>query len=81
MELIFDDFLTRRGGGAWVILYAPDGTVISLSFKLEIPYSNNEVEFEYLVIGFISALHMGNRELQMQGDSKIIMKQVNHNHA
>lgn len=35
---------TRWGCGARVVLYDPDGTSISLYFKLEFSYFNNEVE-------------------------------------
>lgn len=43
-HLAFDGSLTHRDGGAGVVLYNPDETNISLSFKLEIPCSNNEAD-------------------------------------
>lgn len=33
-----------------IVLYAPDGTVISLFFKLEFPYCKGEAEYEALII-------------------------------
>lgn len=51
----------RRGGGggiAGVMFYAPDGIKISLSFKLEFPYSSAEVKYEALIILLISILLM-----------------------
>lgn len=54
-----------------------DGTVISLSFRLDFPCFNNVAEYEALVIGPVSALRMGIRRLRVQGDSKLIIQQVN----
>lgn len=38
------------------MLYARDGTDVSLSFKFEFPCSNNETEYEALLIRPISTL-------------------------
>lgn len=37
------------------MLYAPNGTNVSLTFKLDFPYSNNEAEYEPLVANLCSA--------------------------
>lgn len=50
---------SRLREGIRVMLCDPDGTSVSLSFRLEFPYSNNVVEYEALVIGVISFLQMG----------------------
>lgn len=47
-RLAFDVSSTHRGGGARVMLYALDGTDMSLSFKLELPCSNNKADYEAL---------------------------------
>lgn len=43
----------------------PDGTSTSLAYKLDIPYTNNEAEYEALVIGLTSALKVRVRRLQI----------------
>lgn len=35
-----------------------DGTIVSLSFRPDSPYSNNIAEYEALVIGLVFALQM-----------------------
>lgn len=65
----------RRGAG--VVLHDPDGVSISLSFKPEFPCSNNVVEYEGLLLGLIAALKLGVKKLRVQGDSKLIIEQVN----
>lgn len=75
--LTFDESSTRQGGGAGVVLYDSDGVSISLSFKLEFPCSNNVAEYEALILGLIATLKLGVKKLQVQGDSKLIIEQVN----
>lgn len=53
-----------------------DGTNISLSFKLEFLCSNDEAEYMTLIL-LMSALHMGIHRLYVQGDTRLIIKQVN----
>lgn len=60
--------------GAEFVLYEPDGTSISLSFKLEFPCSNNGAEYEVRTIGLAFTLHMEVRKLRMQGDSGLIIQ-------
>lgn len=67
--LAFDGSSTYRGGGAGVVLYAPNGTNISLC-------SNTETDYETLVIGLIFAVKMTVRRLWLHGNSKLIIKQV-----
>lgn len=80
-RLAFDRSSTHQGGDARVVFYDPDGFSISLSFKLEFPYSNNMAEYEALLLRLISALKLGVRKLQVQGDSKLIIEQVNREFA
>lgn len=60
-----------------MVLYATDGIGVCLSFKLEFPYSSNEVEYEAYIIKSIFVLHMGVQKFPVQGDSKLIIEQVN----
>lgn len=58
-------------------IITPDSINISVAFKLEFLCSNNEAEYEALVIGLTSALRRGIQKLEVQGDLKLIIKQVN----
>lgn len=57
----FDSSSTHRRGGVGVMLYTPNGTNVSLSFKLKFFCSNNKAEYEDLTIGLIFALQIGTR--------------------
>lgn len=59
------------------MLYAPSGTNISVAFKLEFSCTNNEAKYEALIIGLTTTLNMGILRLRVQGDLKLIIKQVN----
>lgn len=63
-----------RGG---VVLQDSDGITISLSFRLKFPYSNNVAEYVAIVLGLISSLQMGIQKLRVQGDSKLVIQQIN----
>lgn len=55
----------------------PNGISTSLPYKLDFSCTNNEVEFEALVIGLAFTLRMTIQRLQVLGDLKLIIKQVN----
>lgn len=76
-RLAFDDFATHQGDGAGVVLQNDDGTIVSLSFSLDFPCSNNVAEYEAFVIGLVFALRMGIRRLRVHGDFKLVIQQDN----
>lgn len=71
---------SRLGGGGGAgrsCVTNDDSTVVSLSFRLDFPCSNNVAEYEALIIGLVSTLRMRIQRLRVQGDSKLIIQQVN----
>lgn len=58
------------------MLYAINGTNVSLSFMLEFPCSKNEADYEVFIIRLIFALQMGFRWLNVHRDSNFINQQV-----
>lgn len=74
--LAFDDSSTPQGVGM-SRLYAPDGTDVSISFKLKFPCANNEAEYEALFIELVSTLQMGIRRLYVQRTFRLVIKEVN----
>lgn len=63
--------------GSGVVVYDPHRTIISCSFRLYFPCSNNEYEYEALIIGLISILQLGIHTLRVEGDSRLIIQNVN----
>lgn len=56
------------------MLYASDGIDVSLSFKIDFPYSYNDGEYETFVIELIFVLQIRIQRLCIQDDSKLIIK-------
>ena len=51
------------------------------AYKLHFPYSNNEVEYEDLVVGLKAAKRLGIKKLKVFGDSELVIKQVEGNYG
>ena len=49
---------------------------ISLDFKLDFSYTNNQTEYEALVLGLFTANAIGINNLRIHGDSNLIMKKL-----
>lgn len=74
MRLAFDGYSTHQGGWAGVMLCDPYGTNIFQSFRLEFHCSDDEAEYEALVIRVISALQMKIQKLRVQGDLELVIQ-------
>lgn len=59
------------------MLYDPDGISFFLSFRHEFPCTTNVAEYEALLIELISTLQMGIQKVRIQGDSKLVVQQIN----
>ena len=70
----FDGSAGSKGWGAGVVLTSPESHEIPLAFKLDFPCTNNEAEYEALLLGLISAQEVGARCLCIRGDSNLIIK-------
>ncbi|XP_026447898.1 uncharacterized protein LOC113348378 [Papaver somniferum] len=77
--LFFDGSATpsnnTRGGG--VVLVYPNGEVFSRSFKLDFRCTNNSTEYEAFLIGLSLAKQAGATRLEIRGDSKLLVNQMN----
>lgn len=75
--LYFDGSYTQHGLGARILFVTPQGHTIPKSYKLMFPYTNNVVEYEALIIGIKVAIEWKITELQVYGDSQLVINQVN----
>ncbi|XP_059630203.1 uncharacterized protein LOC132273204 [Cornus florida] len=79
-QLAFDVSSTSKGGGAGIILTSPTQH-ITAAFKLAFRCSNNEAEYEALILGLLVAFDKGISRLCICGDSKLVVKQVTGKYA
>ena len=54
----FDGFSTTQSRGVGVVLYYEEDKAVALSFKLELPYSNNTTEYEAYLIGLATTFEI-----------------------
>ena len=47
-----------------------------MAFKLEGNYSNNQIEYEALIIGLEILLEMGIKSVEVYGDSQLVIRQL-----
>ena len=59
----FDGSSTEKSAGARVVITSPEGTKIALSFNLDFECTNNQVEYEALIIGLQILQDLGVKEI------------------
>ncbi|KAL0462882.1 UNVERIFIED_CONTAM: hypothetical protein Slati_0175800 [Sesamum latifolium] len=67
---------TIQGSGAGIVITSPQGEDLEFAVKFDFKASNNEAEYEALVIGMKMAHEAGARHLLAYSDSQLIVKQV-----
>ncbi|KAL0458486.1 UNVERIFIED_CONTAM: hypothetical protein Slati_0475800 [Sesamum latifolium] len=71
-----DESSTVQDSGASIVITSPQGEDLEFAIKLDFKASNNEAEYEALVIGMRMAHEAGVRRLLAYSDSQLIVKQV-----
>ena len=66
---------TRAGVG--LQLKAPIGEKIEQAIRLDFPASNNEVEYEAILVGIDLAIFVSSEKIIIQSDSQLVVRQVN----
>ncbi|GKD20077.1 reverse transcriptase domain-containing protein, partial [Tanacetum coccineum] len=64
------------GSGVGLILTSPEGTEFTYALRFQFTASNNEAEYEALIVGLRIAAHMGVRNVHVSVDSKLVANQV-----
>ena len=63
--------------GAGVVLLSPKGDVVECIIRLDFPTTNNEAEYEELVVGLDLARAAGATSIVIYCDSQVITNQIN----
>uniref|UniRef100_A0A7N2L0M9 RNA-directed DNA polymerase n=1 Tax=Quercus lobata TaxID=97700 RepID=A0A7N2L0M9_QUELO len=74
--MFFDGAARREGAGAGVVFVSPQRQILLYSFSLSELCSNNVAEYQALIIGLQMAIEMGIAQLEIFGDSKLIINQI-----
>uniref|UniRef100_A0A2N9FQQ7 Uncharacterized protein n=1 Tax=Fagus sylvatica TaxID=28930 RepID=A0A2N9FQQ7_FAGSY len=75
-ELFVDGASNSRGSGAEIVLVSPEGLVLEQAVRLKFSTSNNEAEYEAMLIGLRTAKKLGANHLQVFCDSQLVANQI-----
>ncbi|XP_010645202.1 uncharacterized protein LOC104877817 [Vitis vinifera] len=79
-RLYFDGAANQSGFGIGILLISPQGDHIPRSIRLAFSdhhrLTNNIVEYEACITGLETALDLGIRQLEIHGDSNLVIKQT-----
>uniref|UniRef100_A0A2N9FMN2 RNase H type-1 domain-containing protein n=1 Tax=Fagus sylvatica TaxID=28930 RepID=A0A2N9FMN2_FAGSY len=76
-KLYFDGAANAVGSGIGAVLISPKGQQTPIAVKLGFDCTNNMTEYEACIVGLQAALEFGAYELEVFGDSLLIVSQTN----
>nr|XP_009773112.1 PREDICTED: uncharacterized protein LOC104223381 [Nicotiana sylvestris] len=74
--MYFDGIAHREGAGAGIVFITSQGEVLPYSFTLTQRCSNNVAEYQALILGLEMAVDIKQLQLQVFGDSKLVINQI-----
>ena len=72
-----DESSNKQAKGAGIILLSPEGDTVECMVHLDFPTTNNEVEYEALVVGLDLAKAAGAANVVIYCNSQVVTNQVN----
>ncbi|XP_074318713.1 uncharacterized protein LOC141655537 [Silene latifolia] len=76
-QMHIDGASNQRGAGVGLILRSPQGDLIAQAVRCEFKATNNETQYEALILGMQLAPELGVGNLQVYSDSLLIVNHVN----
>ncbi|XP_075644980.1 uncharacterized protein LOC142615968 [Castanea sativa] len=75
-KIYVDGAVNQRGSGIGLVLVSPEGITIEKSLRLAFLATNNEAEYEAVLVGMDMVQKMGGRSIHMFSDSQLVAGQV-----
>ena len=75
-EVYIDGASNQKGSGIELVLISPENVIIEKSLRLDFSASNNEAEYETLLIGMTMVQRMGGKSVKVFSDSRLVVGQV-----
>jgi ribonuclease HI len=75
-KLFFDGSACREGQAVGVVLVSPRGAIFEQLVRLEYFCTNNQVEYEAILLGLQILSSMGMKLVEAFGDSLLVMQQI-----
>ena len=71
-----DSSLAQKRAGVGVVITNPDGEILKYGVQLRFPATNNEVEYEGILMGLRLGKALGVKNLLIRSDSKLVVEQI-----
>ena len=71
-----DGAANAQGSGAGLILTSPDGIDVEYALRFGFQASNNEAEYEAVIVGLNLAHSIEADQLEVSSDSQLVVKQI-----
>ena len=68
-----DGVANQQGAGVGLVLISPEKIIIEKSLRLGFSATNNELEYEALLMGMAMVQKMGGKAVEMFSDSRLIV--------
>ena len=75
-RLYVDGAMNQRGSGVGLVLISPENITIEKSLRLGVLDTNNEAEYEALLVGMTMIQKMGGKAVEILLDSSLVVGQV-----
>ena len=76
-KVYVDGATNQRGFGVGLVLVSPEKIIIEKSLRLGFLATNNETEYEALMMGMTMVQRMGGKAVEMFSNSRLVVGQVN----
>ena len=75
-EVYVDGVSNQKGSGVGLVLMSLEKVVIEKSLRLDFSATNNEAEYEALLVGMAMVQKMGGKSIKLFSDSRLVVGQV-----
>ena len=75
-EVYIDGASNQNGSGIGLVLISPEKVIIEKSLRLDFLATNNEAEYEALLIGMAMVQRMGGKSVKLFSNSRLVVGQV-----
>ncbi len=74
--LSVDGAANMRGTGLGIVLRTPTGDVLRQAIRCDFKVTNNEAEYEAIILGMRIARELGAKNLEVKCDSQLVARQM-----
>ena len=71
-----DGVANQKGSRVWLVLVSPEKIIIEKSLRLDLLATNNEADYEALLMGIAMVQRMGGKAVEIFPDSRLVVGQV-----